>query len=796
MKTDGSLVSLIQGVSQQPARERRPGQCTLQENFSSNPVTSLLRRPPTEYISDLFINASDPPFWTDFIDEGGVHYSVAIQPGSIRMFDLDGTEYPVVAGTGNLDYVTGGPAVLDTVNKDIIFLDQAQVPAMLNDMPEYYRGGGLVHLLGGQYGRTYKIRVKWGANDIEVSYASPDGSTAAHGAQIATDYIATQLESALNANATFTAAFNVSRVSDVLYIRWDNTSLTDDFSLTVQDGDGGANIFAMTTSIGDVGKLPRFAPHGYVITVTGQGDAAADDWYLEFLVADDKAGTTVGQGFGSEGVWRECTAPEQKYKIDPSTMPHVLTPDGSGGFTFDMASWEPRKAGDDDTQPQPSFIGNTINDFCTFQSRLALGTEKKVVMSRTKKSFDFFRQSATTLADDDPIDIESTAKTKGVVKMEQLIPHNRDLVVFSRKAQFIVFGRNALTPHNAALVLTTSFDANLDCPAQSAGRNVFFAANNGGYSAVREFFTEGSADINDARPITQHVKRYLGGTAVLMAASTDVELLLTKTSTSNEKLYAYEYLWVDDPAGLRKAQASWSTWIFSDNVEYTFFHESVVYFVMRDSDRIYLMKMNLDIQQEEGLTYQVKLDNKFLMDDVETLIPMPYDITGRSMVVVQGPGCPEPGMAVRATPNDDGDLVLNRDMGGGTVYVGERFLSRYKPTMPQIKDENNVKIGTGSLTVRRFLAQYDESGFMRAIVTTPYAAATSVEFSGRIVGAPTNQVGVPAIASGKFEIPFRHDSDEGELEIQSDHHTELNLLDIEWEGQYRKKGRRMSNGGQ
>jgi hypothetical protein len=796
MRVDGSLISLIQGVSQQPPRERRPGQSTLQENFSSNPVTSLTRRPPTEYINDL-LNDEEVSYWTDFIDFDGTHYVVAVAPSGLRIFDLDGAEYSVSEGTGSFDYLTGGTIVVDTVEDNIVILDTGTETAMLADLPVYSEKGGLIHLLGGQYGRTYSIPVTWPSNSVTVSYVSPDGSVAAHGAQVATDYIATQLEAALNANATFTGTFNVSRVSDVLYITWD-TPGADDFSLTVSDGDGGANIFAMTTRIGDPGKLPRYAPHGYVITVTGQGDASADDWYLQFLVDDDKPGHTVGTGFGSDGVWRECTKPGEKFKLDPATMPHVLVPDGMGGFTFDQASWEERRAGDDNTRPIPSFIGNTLNDLCTFQSRLTVGSGKAVVMSRTKKYFDFFCQSATVLAEDDPIDVESTAKTKGVVKMEQLIPHNRDLVVFSRNAQFIIFGRNALTPQNAALVLTTAFEANLGAAAQSAGRNVFFASNYGAYTSMREFFTEGSADINDARPITQHVSEYLTGKATLIVASPSFELMLVRTDTSSTSLYAYEYLWVEDQGGLRKAQSSWSTWIFSDPVQYGFFDESVVYWIMNDGGRYYITKMNLDIQKEVGLSYQVKLDNKFPMDDVELAIPMPYPCEDRDLVFVQGPGCPEPGMTVRGDPDEEDPsiIVLRRDMGGGTVYVGEKFLSRYKPTMPQIKDENDVKIGTGTLTVRQFLIQFQDSGYMRAIITTPYADPTEVKFTGRVLGSPDNVVGEPAISSGKFSVPFRHDADQGEIEIQCDSHLNLQMLDIEWEGQYRKRGRRMMSGGQ
>lgn len=48
MKVDGSVKSLVQGMSQQPRQMRLPGQCTLQENMSSDPLLGLIRRPPLE----------------------------------------------------------------------------------------------------------------------------------------------------------------------------------------------------------------------------------------------------------------------------------------------------------------------------------------------------------------------------------------------------------------------------------------------------------------------------------------------------------------------------------------------------------------------------------------------------------------------------------------------------------------------------------------------------------------------------------------------------------------------------
>lgn len=786
MKVDGSLVSLIQGVSQQPPRERFPGQCSLQENLSSNPVTSLTRRPPFQFIDDM-MNSGTAWKWDDFTAQDGERYFVATAAGALRIFGTDGAERTVTA-EAPLSYLTGNRVSFEATYDGIFVSDSGVTTELLTDVPTYHTKGSIVFLLGGQYGRTYRITVTYTkADNTEASFSSsfstPDGSSSSHAPQVATENIATQLHSGLS-----NAAFSFTRQSDVILInRIDGVEKP--FSVTVDDGDGGANIFAVNGKVGDVGKLPRYAPHKYLVTVTGTGSADEDDWYLEFLVADKQDGATLGQGFGKDGVWRECTALDQKYKWNKPTMPHVLYLEDDGSFTFSYGEWEDRKAGDDNSNPPVSLLGKTINDLSTFQSRLAMASGAAVVMSRTDKPLNLWKQSATTLADDDPIDVESTAKTYS--EMQTLTPFNRDLVVFSDKAQFVVFGRSALTPKNSALVLTCSFEAELRAPPQAAGRNVFFAINSGSYTGIKEFYSDGSQDVNDSRPITQHVKEYLVGRAKHMASTSNFDTLLVMCDGNTKAVYAYEYLWVDD----QRAQSSWSTWKFSDTVEYFLFEENIVYFVFKDGTRYYLASMDLDTHADDGLTYQVKLDNRCTFDTVNLTVDMPYPVAGRSLVVVQGPGCPNPGLVVQHTVTGANQLTLKRSMNNGTVYVGERYLSRYKPTMPQVKDQNNVKVGTGKLTVRRFLVQYEDTGFLKSIVTTPYTVPQELQFSGRILGAPENRVGEAAISSGHFDVPYRHSADKGELEIQSDSHLPMTILDIEWVGQYTKKGQRLVSGG-
>ena len=58
-RVDGSLGALLQGVSQQPVRQRLEGQVTDQINMTSDPVRMLHRRPPTQFLNRFNIGTVD-----------------------------------------------------------------------------------------------------------------------------------------------------------------------------------------------------------------------------------------------------------------------------------------------------------------------------------------------------------------------------------------------------------------------------------------------------------------------------------------------------------------------------------------------------------------------------------------------------------------------------------------------------------------------------------------------------------------------------------------------------------------
>ena len=789
MKVDGSMKSLLQGVSQQPPRDRLPGQATLQENMTSDPVSGLTRRPPTDLVGFLGTASTVRGFHT-FNTRDGNKFLAWFHNDTLKVFDLNGEEYTVTVDTGAETYLAATGVVRASTDEEdaTVVVSQDVTALMAADTPNYWnhdgRSAAIVQILGGLYGKSYKISID---GETKGTFTTPDGSVATHSDKIDTVHIATQLANDLDTNLG--ANYTITRREDIILVYSD----TVEFNATASDGAGNINIKCMNKTVSDVADLPRMAPHRYVVRVAEKTDPEKDLW-LKFVadaLEDDPTSTLTA--FGKSGYWQECVAPDVPYKFNLSTMPHHLTYSG-GEFTFSQGPWEDREVGTLVSNPEPSFIGNEIKDVTNFQGRLVFVAGSNVVTSRTNRPYNFWFGSASALADTDPLDVNSTVEASNMV---HAIQHNRDLVIFSKEAQFVMFGRTKATPENVALVMSTKFEASEEAHPVGAGKNVFFATKYGLYTGIREFFAEGATEINDSRPITQHVKKFIEGDAKHLSCSANYDTLLVHTGTQQNLVSVYQYIWAD----VDKVQSAWHNWRFAEDIIFSFFEEDRVYYIQKVGNEYYLLRMPIDVQDSEGVGYPVYLDQRFDVPGMETQFLLPYDyLHDKELVCVQGAGCPNPGMAapVQSIEYDAGlvgyVLTTKRSMNGGNLIVGVRYTSRYRPTMPFIKDADGIVVGTGNMRIRNFLVSVHQTGELVGYTTSKYGNGEEVRYNGRVVGDVDNVVGETTLGTGQFVMPFRQNSDQAEVEFYTDSYMPATLLDIEWQGQYNKRGRRIAGG--
>ena len=88
-----------------------------------------------------------------------------------------------------------------------------------------------------------------------------------------------------------------------------------------------------------------------VSKVLSSSDSVEDDYFLKF----------VGDNNGDKsGSWQETVAPDTFTTLDVATFPHIIQRQANGTFTVGTYTWTPRKVGDDETNPFPSFFSDVI----------------------------------------------------------------------------------------------------------------------------------------------------------------------------------------------------------------------------------------------------------------------------------------------------------------------------------------------------------------------------------------------------------------------------------------------------
>ena len=803
-RVDGSMGTLLQGVSQQPDKERLQGQVTEMTNMTADVVRMLSRRPSSEFVASFNIGAVDiTKCFVHFYSRGdGEQYWIVIAPGgAVYILDLDGTLATKTVTSQFTSYVTSSDPKTDlrmtTVGDYTFVVNKTKTVSMSGATSTTNTSrtkSGLVEVLVGQYSRNYTVTVS--VNNVDFSVTHPtDASTVTDAEKkVATDYIAEKLETAL---AVVGGYFTISRVGSSIRL----TPLTANlnYTITTSDGLGGGAMRAVTKhTVSSFDKLPVKAKNGDIYKVEG-GVGSVDDLYMEFQVQ----GASSGNNF-QDGTWRETIGPGQETTLDATTMPHVIKRTSTvntfecgacGEGTID--SWAARTVGTEETNKDPQFVGEKISDITSMQDRLVIIDREGVNLSVTSDFFNFFKKTVTQLLPDGPIGITSASGQVNILRYAE--QHDRDLIIFADGVQFTLVGTTAITPQNATMVETTKFKIQAGVRPVPSGQNLFFAIDAGVYSGVREFYTDSTFDSNNARPITIAIERYIKGKIRQMSSATNLSKMGCLADSPNE-FYMYEYLWDEND----KVQNAWGTWKFRDDMHlfHTEFFNDSLYMLGYIGTDVHIIEVPLqsDIQSTDILTDTI-IASDLCMDHTTWHTGVNTTLSGLDILpddasllhVVQGEGCPNPGMLARITDLTAGVATLSRDMQGGSVLVGIKFRSSVTPTRPYMRDDSDRPIGTSDLTIGDMLINYTTSGDFNVAVTADYSYTE--RNPGRVLGQESATIGEFSLTDGQFPVAVRAANDKSRIQVYSDSPYPFTVSDIEWTGQFYKRGTRTTRTG-
>ena len=614
---------------------------------------------------------------------------------------------------------------------------------------------------------------------------------------------------------------------------------------------------------------------GRKVEVTSSPSSEEDDYWVEFLgtkrilyysdsppygAAPDKPVTLY------EGRWAECPKPFTNYGIyHEYGMPLILIRQADGTWLVKTANgktpesadaaygqpaytapedpnaysaymWKYRRAGDEDTNPRPTFINksgervNTINAMTFHNNRLVFATDENVCMSESGDIWNFYRTTVTTLLDSDPIDVASTSAQVSVLR--NLLPFEDRLLLLADQTQFLAYGEPVLAPSTIAISPITSFETSKEAIPITQGGSVFFPFKRGDSSGLREWYSNRESNLTfSSNDITAHIPTYIKGNITKMASASQENVILCLADQNKDTLYCFNYF----ETGQGREQFAWSKYQFPGSIIHNVeFIGETAYITHSNktiggnvSYRLFLSKINFQPNRtEDGQEYLIRLDRKLTNDDVVaaaysastdiTYVVLPHEFTLKDDVAIGDTDQtnPEPrnqyrivsknnveiGVPVAFTAGDQigfkGDWSsTSPDVDKRTWCLGESFDMSYTFSKPLFKPSSNTGGKSPAIEGRHQLRYgsliYSNSGPFDISVTQADGTKYSHSFSGKILGSPDTTLGTMTLGTGEFKFPIFSESESVTIQASSSSPIGPRLESAEFEANFSTRSRKM-----
>lgn len=608
---------------------------------------------------------------------------------------------------------------------------------------------------------------------------------------IKTDILAQKLTDAINAIAG--AGFTADRSGSVVRIAHASTIE----KVEVSDSQADTSLIRIWRAVPDIDDLPLVCEDGFKVRVDGDTETGTDDYYVKFT-ADTAA------AFGP-GTWSESNGFGITHQLDDTTMPWRLIrkqDDGSGTvtgtpnakyFEWSKAVWSFRDVGDASigSNPDPSFVGKTIANVFFFANRLGLTAGQNVVMSEVGRYFNFFRTTVLQLLDSDPIDV--AVPHVSVVTLNHAIPFHERLVLFTDFTSFVLSGEPVLTPKTVQVKPAFEHESLRHMTPVATDRGVFFGSKNGDFSTIQEFLPSNSVpDSYESDHTTAAVPKYISGVATRFAVSQTGDLLLVAADGNRAAVYIYKYYY----SGNQKLQSAWFRYTTGTEARvYGFeFIDATLYLIVQREDGMHLESSIIaEGRADVDATYLTHLDRRvpagpgaaltgtFAAGNTSWTMPYSPNPSDTTQVVERTTATYAGGKTYAATVSGTVVTVAGVDLTAVPVWIGVRYLKRYKFTRPNLKQPPTSTGGRGLIASGRYqllhgTLVFDRSVFFQVVVTPKGRTSKVVTYGSTSVAA------VPAAGKKRFPVYCR--ADDASIEIQNNSPLPSNIQSAEWEAEY------------
>ena len=552
-------------------------------------------------------------------------------------------------------------------------------------------------------------------------------------------------------------------------------------------------MYAIKDTIQDFTKLPYYGKVGTIVKVTGDEGDTLSDYYVKF---------------DGMGVWTETIAPATSVGLDDTTMPHALINNNDGTFTFKKLDWTDRVCGDaTDTNPNPSFVGKTIQNLTYYKNRLGLLSGENLILTENASYFNFFATTVTQVLDTDPIDIAASGTQVNTLKHS--VGFNETLLLFSDTAQYkLDHAGDTISPTTAILNEVSSFEHDDSVTPIAAGKFAYFAQARTNNTAIREYYADDDTLTNDGLDISVSVQSLIPSNAYQIVSNTVEDcmaILCDDTAdtqvapytistdiapTNADTMYIYKYFF----DGGEKVQTAWSKWEFSGvKILGGMSVESNIYLFTVEGQDTKLFKIDLRNLKDATLGHGVYLDKR-------TSVTGSYSSTTGLTTVTSPYGAKTGLKAVDKTDGADYALTFvsgsNYTLEGNhtDLWIGVPFESKYTLSTQYVRENTGrglLAVTTGRYQIRNIALTYENSGFFTAEVTPENRSKSTTVMNGYVLGTAGSTIGSAALSSGTIKVPVQCKNTDFTFDIKSSSHLPMYIASAEVEGLYHNRATRI-----
>ena len=801
-----AIPTLLRGVSQAADLMKQPDHADIQDNADSNPVLGLTKRSGLQFVTSLSNSTLGNVHIQTINRDANEQYVAIFSNGNVKVYELDGTELTVNKPDGTAYLNTSTPrSIIKTVTiADFTFVVNTSITAAMDSTLSAGTDTQAVVFINQATSKTtYTVTV-----DGNTVTKNTDGDD-----PLSTDTVATSLRNSLNSALT---GFTIAQNGPVLHIKKNDGS---NFSIDGSDTQGDTKMTIIKDTVQRFTDLPNVSPNGYIVEVKGDEDTNFDNYYVKFV-------TNNGGAF-EEGQWEETVESGITFKFDYATMPHVLIRQADGNFrfarvdgdtytaggqSFDLPKWGERTVGDLISAPNPSFIGNKINNVFFFRNRLGFLAGDNVILSRVSEFFNFFPETVISVLDSEPIDV-AASHTK-VAILRSAVTIGERLILFSEQTQFVLTSSaDNLTPKTANVLVATEFESSADANPVGSGTSIYFLTKKGSFAGVREYIIQGDAKIRDAANTTIHVPRLIPSGIYKMAVSNNQDILVLLGTDNPNKLYVNRWLYGD---GFVKQLNAWFTFTINPNrsILNVDFIGTDLFAVIEEANKVTLEKIPFETDfREPNSTFEYHLDHKvteatsgvsvsYSSGTGLSTFTVPYRLranmtvvgrylaTGETSTFVDAQGNTKTlvsGQVLQTTNTTDGStstITATGDFRNSKFIIGEPYEMHYRFSQQKMTTGGGgtPEMISGRLQIHHFYFKYEDAGFFQVEVTPENRDTSIHKFTGRLLGTASSAIGEINLDTGTFKVPIMSKSDRVNIDVKNNTFLPTRLASAEYEG--------------